>query len=104
MVNDMEMQHQDMEIANESETHIKKKGNKEACKRYYERNSKATKRRVLLNEISHFGRLSKESTLRKWDIDIHDVIKAFRKYRELCPPEEYDKKLTMFRVLISNML
>ena len=94
----------EMEIQDQSDTPVLKKGNKEACKRYYERNSKATKRRVLLNEISHFGRISKETTLKKWDIDIHDVIEAFRKYRALCQPEEYEKKLTMFRVLISNML
>ena len=80
------------------------KGNKEACRRYYARNSKAAKRRVLLNEISHFGRVSKEATLKKWDIDIHEVIDAIRKYRELCPPEDYANKITMFRVLISNML
>jgi len=94
MVNDVEMQNE-QDLA---------KGNKEACRRYYARNAKATKRRVLLHEISRFGRISKESTLQKWDIGIHDVIEAFRKYREFCPPEDYEKKLTMFRVLISNML
>ena len=60
----------------------KKPGNKEACKRYYEKNSKAAKRRVLLNEISRFGRISKQATLNKWDISIHDVIEAFRKFKE----------------------
>ena len=94
----------DMEMHEKSDVPVLAKGNKEACRRYYARNSKMAKRRVLLHEISHFGRLSKEETLTKWDIDIHDVIEAFRKYRELCPPEEYAKKLTMFRVLISNML
>ncbi len=87
-----------------SDVTILAKGNKEACKRYYARNAKATKRRVLLHEISHFGRISKEATLKKWDIDIHDIIEAFRKYREFCPPEDYANKLTVFRVLISNML
>ena len=94
----------DMEMEVEQDTEILAKGNKEACRRYYARNAKATKRRVLLHEISRFGRISKESTLKKWDIDIHDVIEAFRKYREICPPEDYEKKLTVFRVLISNML
>ena len=40
-------------------------GNKNACKRYYERNANAAKRRVLLNEISRFGRISKKETLEK---------------------------------------
>ena len=51
-----------------------KPGNKEACKRYYERNSKSAKRRVLLNEISRFGRISKQETLEKWEISIHEII------------------------------
>jgi len=93
-----------MEMEEKSDVTILAKGNKEACKRYYARNAKATKRRVLLHEISHFGRISKEATLKKWDIDIHDIIEAFRKYREFCPPEDYANKLTVFRVLISNML
>ena len=97
MLNEMEMQDQ-------SDAKVLKRGNKEACKRYYERNSKAAKRRVLLHEISHFGRISKEATLKKWDIDIHDIIEAFRKYRDLCPPEEYSTKLNLFRILVSNML
>ena len=79
-------------------------GNKEACKRYYEKNAKAAKRRVLINEISRFGRVSKESTLKKWDISIHDVIEAFRKYKETCPPEDIDTKILHFRILIGNML
>ena len=79
-------------------------GNKEACKRYYARNSKAAKRRVLLNEISRFGRISKASTLEKWDISIHDVIDAFRKYKDSCPPDELDEKVLLFRVLVGNML
>ena len=96
----------DMEMDDVSDVPILAKGNKEACRRYYARNSKASKRRVLMHEheISHFGRVSKEATLKKWDIDVHDVIDAFRKYREFCPPEDYANKLTMFRVLISNIL
>ena len=78
-------------------------GNKEACKRYYERNSKKSKRRVLLNEISRFGRLSTEATLAKWDITIHDVIEAFRKYKALSP-DDLDKKLLKFRLLVGNIL
>ena len=78
-------------------------GNKEACKRYYARNSKAAKRRVLLNEISRFGRFSKESTLEKWDISIHDVIDAFRKFKDT-RPEDLEAKLVLFRVLVGNML
>lgn len=78
-------------------------GNQEACKRYYARNTKAAKKRVLLNEISRFGRISKESTLKKWDITIHDVIDAFRKFKET-NPEDLDKKLVVFRVLVGNML
>lgn len=93
-----------MEMQQEQDTTILAKGNKEACRRYYARNAKATKRRVLLHEISRFGRVSKEATLKKWDIDIHDVIEAFRKYREFCPPEEYPTKLNLFRILVSNML
>ena len=92
----------EMEIHNEQEKLAP--GNKEACKRYYARNSKAAKRRVLLNEISRFGRISKESTLEKWDISIHDVIDAFRKYKDSCPPDELDEKVLLFRVLVGNML
>ena len=81
-------------------------GNKEACKRYYAKNSKAAKRRVLLNEISRFGRISKQSTLEKWDISIHDVIDSFRKFKDnfLGDPEDLDAKLIRFRVLVGNML
>lgn len=78
-------------------------GNKEACKRYYARNSKSAKRRVLLNEISRFGRISKESTLKKWDITIHDVIDAFRKFKE-SNPQDLAEKILLFRVLVGNML
>ena len=80
-----------------------KQGNKEACKRYYERNSKAAKRRVLINEISRFGRISNQKTLEKWDITIHDVIEAFRKFKENSP-EDIDKKILKFRILVGNML
>ena len=55
-----------MEMINEQEKIAP--GNKEACRRYYARNSKVAKRRVLLHEISRFGRISKAS--------IHDVIDA----------------------------
>ena len=79
-------------------------GNKEACRRYYARNSKVAKRRVLLHEISRFGRISKPSTLEKWDISIHDVIDAFRLYKENCSPEDLEEKILHFRVLVSNML
>ena len=78
-------------------------GNKEACKRYYAKNAVAAKRRVLLNEISRFGRISKESTLEKWDISIHDVIDAFRKFKET-NPENLDQKVLLFRILVGNML
>ena len=78
-------------------------GNKEACKRYYSRNSKAAKRRVLLNDISRFGRISKESTLKKWDISIHDVIDAFRKFKAT-NPENLEEKIILFRILVANML
>ena len=78
-------------------------GNKEACKRYYARNSKNAKRRVLLNEISRFGRISKESTLQKWDISIHDVIDAFRKFKDT-NPVDIDHKVILFRILVGNML
>ena len=78
-------------------------GNKEACKRYYERNAKSAKRRVLLNEISRHGRISTEATLAKWDITIHDIIEAFRKYKALAP-DDLDKKLYKFRILVGNML
>ena len=78
-------------------------GNKNACKRYYERNSKAAKRRVLINEISRFGRISKQETLEKWGISIHDVIDAFQKFKEN-NPENLDKKILKFRVLVGNML
>lgn len=81
-------------------------GNKEACKRYYARNSKAAKRRVLLNEISRFGRISKETTLEKWDVSVHDVIDAFRKFKESFhgPPDILNEKVIQFRVLVGNML
>jgi len=77
-------------------------GNKEACKRYYARNAKSAKRRVLLNDISRFGRISKEATFEKWDITIHDVIEAFRTYKAN-NPENRDKVLA-FRRLIGNMV
>ena len=81
-------------------------GNKEACRRYYARNTAAAKRRVVLNEISRFGRCSRESTLQKWDISIHDVIEAFRKYKGSFagPPEDLHQKVLLFRVLVGNML
>ena len=89
-----------MEMLNDQE---KLPGNKEACRRYYERNSKSAKRRVLLHEISRFGRMTKVATLEKWDIDIHDVIEAFRKYRAN-NPEEIQDKILLFRILVGNML
>lgn len=81
-------------------------GNKEACRRYYARNSAAAKRRVVLNEISRFGRCSKESTLQKWDISIHDAIVAFRKFKVSFAgsPEDLHQKVLLFRVLVGNML
>lgn len=94
----MEMQ------VNVNEEEKLKPGNKEACRRYYARNSKLAKRRVLLHEISRFGRISKESTLQKWDVSIHDVIDAFRKYKENCSPQDLEEKILLFRVLVSNML
>ena len=72
-----------------------KPGNKEACKRYYERNANAAKRRVLINEISRFGRISNQKTLEKWGISIHDVIDAFQKFKEN-NPEDIDKKILKF--------
>ena len=78
-------------------------GNKNACKRYYERNANAAKRRVLLNEISRFGRISNQKTLEKWDISIHDVINAFQKFKEN-NPENLEKKILKFRILVGNML
>lgn len=91
-----------MEILREQEHKLP--GNKEACKRYYEKNAKNAKRRVVVNEISRFGRIPKEETLEKWDISIHDVIFAFRKYRQERTPEELEKKLLKFRILVGNML
>lgn len=83
--------------------HTHTTSNKEACKKYYERNSSAAKRRVLLNEISRQGRLPKETTLLKWQITIHEVITAFREYKaknDNIPPH----KIIAFRVLVGNML
>ena len=77
-------------------------GNKEACRRYYARNAKAAKRRVLLNEISRLGRLSSEDTYEKWDVTIHDIIDAFRIYKANHP--EDTKRLVKFRLLVGNLL
>ena len=79
-------------------------GNKEACRRYYARNAHAAKRRVLLNDIAKHGRISKEVTFEKWGVTIHDVIDAFRKYRENHPGPEGEDKLLRFRILVGNML
>ena len=94
----------DMEMQEEQDNTILAKGNKEACRRYYARNAKATKRRVLLHEISRFGRISKIQTLEKWDISIYDVIEAFRKYRGSCPQDDLEEKILQFRILVGNML
>jgi hypothetical protein len=93
----------EMEMLSEQE---KTPGNKEACKRYYARNSKAAKRRVLLNEISRFGRISKQATLEKWEISIHDVIDSFRKFKDNYSgdTEDLQNKIILFRVLVGNML
>ena len=77
-------------------------GNKEACKRYYAKNTKAAKRRVLLNEISRLGRLSSEETYEKWGVTIHDIIDAFRIYKAAHPDDT--KRLIRFRVLVGNLL
>ena len=89
-------------MGNISTDEILAPGNKEACKRYYARNAKSAKRRVLLNDISRFGRMSKEATFEKWDITIHDVIQAFRIYKKNHP--ENGDKILAFRRLIGNMV
>ena len=92
----------DMEMDSAQTVNTFVPGNKEACKRYYARNAKAAKRRVLLNDISRFGRMSKEATFEKWDITIHDVIQAFRIYKTHHP--ENGDKILAFRRLIGNMV
>ena len=92
----------DNEPLNEQPATVFVPGNASACKRYYQRNAKAAKRRVLLNEISRLGRISSEETYSKWDVDIHDIVEAFRVYKKLHP--EDTKRLIKFRVLVGNLL
>ena len=92
----------DMEMDSAQTVNTFVPGNKEACKRYYARNAKAAKRRVLLNEISRLGRISNETTYEKWDVTIHDIIEAFRVYKNTHP--EDTKRLVKFRVLVGNLL
>ena len=91
-----------MEMDDEHTTTVFVPGNASACKRYYQRNAKAAKRRVLLNEISRLGRISSEATYAKWDVTVHDIIDAFRVYKSLHP--EDTKRLIKFRVLVGNLL
>jgi hypothetical protein len=91
-----------MEMDDEQSTTVFVPGNASACKRYYARNAKAAKRRVLLNEISRLGRISSEETYEKWDVTVHDIIDAFRVYKNLHP--EDTKRLIKFRVLVGNLL
>ena len=78
-------------------------GNAAACKRYYARNTEAAKKRVLLSDIRTKGRLPTQHTLSLWNITIHEVIDAYRIYRQNCI-DETPKKLAEFRVLVGNML
>ena len=78
-------------------------GNNAACKRYYEKNAAAAKKRVLLSDIRTKGRLPTEQTLALWGITVHEVIYAYRLHMEKCAPET-PKKLGEFRILVGNML
>jgi len=79
-------------------------GNNAACKRYYERNTLASRRRVLLHAVTRFGRVSKKTTLDECNVDIFEIIQAFRKYKQSCSGDISEKKLTKFQMLIGEML
>ena len=81
------------------------KGNASACKRYYQKNTAAAKKRVLLSDIRIKGRLPTEQTLALWGITVYEVIDAYRIYMQKCESNlETPKKLAEFRILVGNML
>ena len=76
--------------------------NAACCKRYYESHKEEAFRRTTMNAIRK-GRVPKESTIKKYDIDIYELIDCYREFLASGETVNPNRDLK-FRILVANLI
>ena len=70
---------------------------------YYERNKHASHRKCLLHNMKTRGRVPQQETVRKYEIDIAQLVSAWRTYVKAVP-EPSAEKIGKFQTLLCALV